>query len=152
MPVIARDLMTPDVVTVTPDLSIKAFAELLVSHRISGAPVLDAAGALVGVATESDLIFRDAAVHLPTVITLLDAYFVLGSPRKHDQELHKLLGQTVGEIMSTDLVTVGPEATLQEMATIMHERRRHLLPVVSDGKLIGVVGKADLVRGIAQEE
>lgn len=152
MSMIARDLMTKQVVTVPPELSIKGFAELLVARRISGAPVVDASGALVGVATESDLIFRDASVHLPTVLTLLDAFVVLESPRKLDHDLHKLLGRTVGEIMSTDLVTVGPEATLQELATIMHDRHRHLLPVLEDGKLIGVVGKADLVRGIAREE
>lgn len=148
----ARDIMTREVLTVTPDMGVREFAQFLLKHGISGAPVLDAAGVLAGMATEGDLIFRDAAMHIPTVITLLDAYVVLESPRKHDQELHKILGRKVEDIMTREVVTVSPETTLQEMATLMQERKRHLLPVLENGRLAGIVGKADLVRAIAQEE
>jgi CBS domain-containing protein len=148
----ARDIMTQDVLTVAPEMSVKEFAQFLLAHHISGAPVVAADGSLAGLATETDVIFRDAAMHLPTVITLLDAYFVLENPRKHDQELHKILGGKVEDIMTREVVTIAPEATLGQMATLMQERRRHLLPVLAAGRLVGVVGKADLVRAIAQEE
>jgi CBS domain-containing protein len=149
---LARDLMTRDVKTVTPELNIKAFAEFLLHHHISGAPVLGPEGRVIGLATENDLIVRDAAVHLPTMITILDAYFVLETPRRQEQELHKILGQTVEDIMNRDVISVSPETSLRELATIMHEHACHLLPVVENGRLVGVIGKADVVRGIAQEE
>jgi len=133
-------------------MGVKEFAQFLLEQHISGAPVLGPDGALVGIATEGDVIFRDTPLHMPTVLTLLDAYFVLENPRRHDQELHKILGSQVRDIMTAEVVTVSPDTTLQELAAIMHQRKRHLLPVLENGKLVGVVGKADLVRGIAQEE
>lgn len=148
----AQDIMTRKVLTVSPDLEVKAFAKFLVDHRISGAPVTGPDGSLLGIATESDIIFQDMPLHMPTVLTLLDAYFVLENPRRHDQELHKILGSRVRDIMTSEVLTVAPSATLEDLATIMHGRGRHLLPVVENGKLVGVVGKADLVRGIAREE
>jgi CBS domain-containing protein len=148
----ARDIMSSPALTVGPDLSVKEFAQFLLQHKISGAPVLDETGKLVGIATEGDLIFRDAAVHLPTVVTLFDAVIYLESPKKFEQEMHKIIGGKVRDLMSTDVITVKPDATLSEMATIMNDRHRHLLPVVENGMVVGVIGKADLVRGIAQEE
>jgi CBS domain-containing protein len=148
----ARDIMTRQVHSVTPEMSVRDFAHFLLDKHISGAPVLDPEGRMLGIATESDLIVRDAAMHLPTVVTLFDSVIYLESPRKFQQELHKIIGGNVSDIMSHEVVTIGPEATLREMATLMRERKRHLLPVLEEGKLVGIVGKADLVRAIAQEE
>jgi CBS-domain-containing membrane protein len=148
----AKDIMTQKVLTVTPQTSVKDLAKFLLTHKISGAPVVDAAGNVVGMVTESDLIFRDASVHLPTVVTIFDAVFYLESPKKYEQELLKIVGQSVADIMSKTVLSIAPETSMQDMATIMHDKGCHLLPVLENGALKGIVGKADLVRAIAKEE
>ncbi len=148
----AQDIMTREVLTISPETSVKAFAQFLLEHHISGAPVVAEDGSLLGIATESDLIFRDASVHLPTVVTIFDSIIYLESRHKYEHELKKIIGGKVSDIMSTEVVTISPGASMQEMATLMQEKKRHLLPVMEGGRLVGVVGKADLVRAVAQEE
>jgi CBS domain-containing protein len=148
----AKDIMTKEILSVKPETTVKEVAHFFLKHKISGAPVLDDQENLAGVVTEGDVIFRDANLHLPTVITLFDSVIYLESPNKYQHELQKIVGGKVADIMSRDVITIKPETDLQEMATIMHEKKRHLLPVVENGKVIGIIGKADLVRAIAQEE
>ncbi len=148
----ARDIMTSEVLTVTPETTVKALAQFLLKHKISGAPVVDQNGRLTGIATEGDLIFRNTAVHLPTVITIFDAVIYLESPHKYEPELQKIIGGKVEDIMTRDLITISPDTGLQEIATIMHEKKRHLLPVMDNDRMVGIVGKADMVRAIAKEE
>jgi CBS-domain-containing membrane protein len=148
----AKNIMTRKVLSVTPGTTVKELAQFLLKYRISGAPVVDVEGRLQGIVTEDDLIFRDSNVHLPTVITIFDSIIYLESPRKFEHELQKIVGQKVDDIMTRDVMTISPEATMQEMATIMRDRKRHLLPVLDEGQLVGIVGKSDLVQAIAQEE
>lgn len=149
---LAKDIMSTSILSVTPETSVKDLAKFFITHQVSGAPVLDKQERLIGIVTEGDVIFRDAAVHLPTVVTLFDSIIYLENPHKYEHELQKIIGGQVKDIMSQDLVTITPDTTLSEMATIMHEKKRHLLPVMDKDTLIGIVGKADLVRAIAQEE
>jgi len=142
--------MTKQVITVTPELSVKELAALLLKHRIGGVPVVDADQQLLGVVTESDLIDQSKNVHIPTVISILDSFLFLESPQKMDQEIKKMTGQTVRDICASELVTVTEETSLSDIATIMSEKKIHTLPVVSAGALVGVIGKADLIRAISQ--
>jgi CBS domain-containing protein len=148
----AKDIMTKRVLTVKPETTVKALAQFLLKHKISGVPVVDRSGKLAGIVTEGDLIFRDANVHLPTVVTVFDSVIYLENPRKYERELQKVIGGKVADIMSRDVLTIEPDLELSAIATIMHERKRHLLPVLKDGKLVGIVGKADVVRAISREE
>ena len=150
--IVAQDIMTKKVHTVRPKTTVKELAKFLLKHKISGAPVVDERGAVVGIVTEEDLIFRDASVHLPTVVTLFDAVIYLESSKKTERELLKIVGQRVSDIMTKKVVLISPSTPIQEMATLMHEKHYHVLPVVEQGKLKGIVGKADLVRAIALEE
>ncbi len=144
----AKDIMTRQVITVTPELSVQELATLLLTHKIGGAPVVDAAGKLLGVVTESDLIDQGKNVHIPTVVSILDAFLVLERPNRMDQEFKKMVGRTVGDICAKEMVTVTEETPVSDIATIMSERRMHTLPVVAAGELVGVIGKTDLIRSI----
>jgi len=146
----AKDIMTKDVITVPPDLSVKELAALLLSHRIGGAPVVDADQTLLGVVTESDLIDQSKNVHIPTVISILDSVLYLESPRKMDLEIKKMAGRTVRDICASELVTVTEDTPLSDIATIMSEKKVHTLPVLAAGVLVGVIGKTDLIRAISQ--
>ncbi len=146
----AQDIMSRDVITVNENSTVRELATLLLSRNISGAPVVDADGKVIGVVTESDLIFQNKKVHLPTAVAILDAFFFLERPEKMEKELKKIAGSKVGDICSHDLVSVGPETDLEELATLMAEKKIHTLPVLADGQLVGVIGKSDIIRTIAQ--
>jgi len=147
----AKDIMTKDVVTVKPDTSIEELSTLLVSNEISGAPVVDADGAIVGMVTENDLISRNKRLHIPTVVSFLDAVIYLESSKKFSDDVKRLTATKVGDICSKTVVTIAEDTTLTDIATIMSEKKVHLLPVVRSGKVIGIVGKRDVVKAVSQQ-
>jgi CBS domain-containing protein len=147
----AKDIMTKDVITVKPDTSIEELASLLVKHQISGAPVVDDAGNLYGIITENDLISQNQRLHIPTVVSFLDAAIYLESSKKFEQEVKRLTATRVGDICSRKVLTITEDASLVDIATIMSEKHAHLLPVVKDGKVAGIVGKRDLVKTVARQ-
>lgn len=147
----AKDIMTKNVVTVTPDTSIEDLAAILVKHEISGVPVLDDAGALYGIVTENDLISRNKRLHIPTVISFLDAAIYLESSKRFEQEVKRVAATKVAEICARKVVTISEDASMLDIATIMDEQKFHLLPVLSKGKLVGIVGKRDMVKAVAKQ-
>ena len=146
----AQDIMTREVITVKESATVRELAALLLTSNISGAPVVNEAGDMVGVVTESDLIFQNKKVHMPATFALLDAFVFLERPGKMEQELKKMAGAKVGDICSRDPVSVTPETELEELATLMAEKNIHTLPVMAEGRLVGVIGKSDIIRTIAQ--
>lgn len=147
----AKDIMTKDVLTVSLDTPVKKVAELLADYEISGAPVLDEHDRVIGIVTESDLIEQKKNLHLPTVVTLFEGVLFLERPQKIKREIEKMLGATVKDIYSKKVITINENATLEDIATIMSEKKVHLLPVLRGDDLVGVVGKVDVVRALAKE-
>lgn len=147
----AKDIMTSDVITVTPDLAVEKLAALLWKNNISGAPVVDAHGKVVGVVTESDLIDQNKKIHIPTMISFLDSVIMLESSEKIEKEIGKITGTTVQDICCREVVTVNEDTGIDEIATIMSEKHVHTLPVVRGGELVGVVGKNDIIKTLAQK-
>lgn len=145
----AEDIMTKDVIAVKPETTVEELARLLIKHKISGAPVVDADNQLVGVVTENDLIKKNARLHIPTIIRLFDAYILLDS-KKIEDEIKKMVATTVDEICNKDIVSLTEDSSLEEIATIMSEKNIHLLPVLRDGAVVGIVGKADVVRSMTK--
>jgi CBS domain-containing protein len=148
----AKDIMTKDVITVRPDTSIEALSSLLVKYEISGVPVVDDSGELYGIVTDNDLISRNKRLHIPTVVSFLDAAIYLESSKKFEQEVKRLTATRVGDICVRKVVTIGEDTTVVDIATIMSEKKVHLLPVVKAGKLAGIVGKRDMVKAVARQE
>lgn len=146
----AKDLMTRDVITVSPELPVKDLARLLVKHKISGAPVIDGEENLVGIVTEKDLIESNKSLHLPTVVRLFDAVIYLESEKQFKEDLKKMAASKVADIMVHQVVTIEEETTLREIATIMSEKDKDLLPVIRDDKVVGIVGKEDMVRAMIE--
>jgi len=142
------DIMTSPVFTLQPEQTIEAAVALLGERSISGAPVVDAEGRLVGLLDDTDLILSEARLHAPTTVEILGAYLTLpGEKRRFEHELRQALGQTVGEVMETEAYTVGPDAAVGDVATIIVDREVSRVPVVdADGRVVGVVTRGDLVR------
>ncbi|HLX58562.1 MAG TPA: CBS domain-containing protein [Ktedonobacteraceae bacterium] len=118
---IASDIMTHKVYTIHPEASVQETAQLLYDKRISGLPVLDAGGSIMGIITEADII------------------------SKVDRD-----GLCVADIMSREVITVNEEMLVNEIAALLTERRIKRVPVVCDGKLVGIVSRGDIVHAVAQ--
>jgi CBS domain-containing protein len=149
-----REVMASDVLTFAPGDNVMDAMRTMLVRDVDGAPVVDSDGSIVGLLSTSDLIVEEARVHLPTVITLLGAYIELPSSKKQfDRDVEKALGSTVGEVMSDPAPTLGPDDTVEQAATIMHEQGADRLPVVDDsGAIVGIVARGDIVRAIVNEQ
>jgi CBS-domain-containing membrane protein len=147
----AEDIMNKNVVTVTKDTSVDALGRLFIDKNISGAPVLDEENNIFGIVTENDLINQNKRIHIPTMIRLFDALIPLGGSGSVEEEIRKMSASKVSEICSKEVVTVSPDTSLQDIATIMSEKNIHLLPVVSSGTIVGIIGKIDIIKGIMGE-
>ncbi len=138
--------MTKDVITVSPATTVSELAMLLATNNIGGAPVLDSSGTLLGVVTENDLIDQKKKIHIPTVVTILDSVFYLENPDRMEKEMKKIAGSTVGDIYTKKPRTVDEETLIDEIATLMAEKNIHTLPVMRGDKLVGVIGKKDIIK------
>jgi len=144
-----KDIMTKEVVTVSPSTSVHELAELFVQKNISGAPVVDQEGKLLGLVREEGVIFQDKKVHLPTFLNISLGFLTLGIKR-FEEEIKKITATTVADIMEKDLITVSPQDNVEDVATTMIERDAYYCPVIEGQKLVGVVTKKDIVRSIAK--
>ncbi|MER3457442.1 MAG: hypothetical protein C4309_01150, partial [Chloroflexota bacterium] len=126
----ARDIMTTEVITVQPETPVNEVARLMIEHNISGLPVVDEEGSVIGVITELDLVVRNARLHLPTFIQILDAQIYLETPGRYRERLRHMLGTQAQDIMSSPAVTVSPDTELEDVADLMVRRRVNPLPVV----------------------
>lgn len=147
------DVMTRDPITATPETPLTDVIKILAERRISSLPVVDH-GKLVGVISETDLMWRESGVTPPPYIMLLDSVIYLENPARYEREIHKALGQTVREVMSDrHVATITPDKPLREAAQIMHEGTVNSLPVVdSTSQVIGILTRGDIVRAMAAEQ
>ncbi len=146
----AKDIMTKDVITVSPSTTIQELASILTDNKISGCPVVNERMEIVGIVTENDLINQQKRLHIPTIIRLFDAFIMLEGPGKIEKELKRMAATMVSEICTKDVITVSEETPIEEIATIMSEKKVHLIPVVEGRNIKGIIGKMDLIKGIAK--
>ena len=150
---LVRDVMTTEVVTLHPDESIEAATRKLLDRDVDGAPVVDGTGAVVGMLTTDDLIVQEKRLHYPTVISLFGAYLELpSSHRQFEAELRKAVGAKVEEVMTADPVVCTDDITVEQAATIMYDEGHSRLPVVRDGRLVGIVARGDVVRSLLLDQ
>jgi CBS domain-containing protein len=148
------DVMTRDPITVSRDTALTDVIKLLAEKRISGLPVVDEVGKLVGIISETDLMWRETGATMPPYIMFLDSVIYLENPAQYERELHKALGETVGEAMTDQhIVTIAADQPLRNAAQLMHDRSVHRLPVVDEGdRVIGILTRGDIIRSMAAEQ
>ena len=142
----ASDIMTTDVITVKKETPLAELAEILTKNHINGVPVVDDEGLLIGIICESDLIRRDKKLHIPTVVALFDAVFYLESSKKMEKEIQLISATTVEELFTRKVVTVDERTPIDEIATIMTQKKIYTIPVMDGERLVGIVGKNDVIR------
>jgi CBS domain-containing protein len=138
--------MSRRVVSVTPDTPVILAAKLMLDHKISGLPVVDRAGRLVGIVSEHDLLRQRDGNHQqrPHWLQLMTESAGLNGERTEFRE------RKVSEVMTPDPVTVSADSSLEEACRLIEERGIKRLPVVMNGKLVGIIARADLVRALAR--
>jgi len=142
----AKDIMEEKVISITPETDISRAVEILLNNHINGVPVVDGDGTLKGILCQSDLIFQQKTISLPPILTFLDGIIPLSSSKKLENEMKKVAAGTVAQAMVADPVTVAPDTPVSEIAALMVEKHFHTIPVVEDGKLLGIVGKEDVLK------
>jgi CBS domain-containing protein len=147
-----RDVMTADVATLRPEQAVPEAADVLAQMNIGAMPVVDADGRLVGVLRDDDLIVSEARVHVPTFINFLGLGVPFPGEMHHlEKELKKIAGATVGDVMDSDPPTISADASISDLATLMHDKSVTHVPVVdADRKVVGIVARGDVVRFIAR--
>ena len=147
-----RAVMTTEVVWFKDTDTVQTAYQEMVGHDIDGAPVLNENGHVVGMLSTGDLLVQETKLHYPTVVSLFGAYLELPSSHRHfEEDLRKAVGATVGDVMSTEVHSVGPDDNLERAATLMHENQVSRLPVIEDGRMVGIVSRGDVLRAVMGE-
>ena len=139
------EIMTRNVITATPSMPLEEAVRLMLSQRISGLPVLDSSGALVGIVTEGDLL-RRSETGTDRQLSWWHAV-LLGTQRLAEQYV-STHARRVDEVMSRTVVSVTPSTPLAEVVALMEARGIKRVPVLEDGRLVGIVSRADLLRAL----
>lgn len=146
---LARDVMVKKVITINKNASVAELTELIIKNKISGVPVVDDCGKLVGIATEEDLIVRDADLNFPRYFKLLDSIIYLESLNKFKRNLRKYLGTKVEDVMTSKVKIVKEDAPVNVVANIMIRNNVNRVPVLdNDGNLVGIITRADIVKSM----
>jgi CBS domain-containing protein len=148
----ARDIMTTEVITVSPDMAIDEVAKILLNHHVNGVPVVDSNGRVIGLICQSDLIIQQKAFPVPSVFNLLGGLVPLRRTEDFDREVRKMAAVKAVDAMTNNPVAVSPETSIMDIANLMVKKQFHTLPVVEGGKLVGIIGKEDVLRTILPSE
>ena len=147
--------MSPDPVTVTRDTGVEELARLLGGQDLPGVPVVDDSGHVVGMVTEADLVMTDddgEDLHIPHYIELMGGLIPLEPLRHFEERLRKAAAATVGDMMTAPAVTVDADDPIRKAARLIAESGHNRLPVEEDGRLVGIVTRADVLRALATAE
>ena len=138
--------MTTAVITIGPEADITEAVKLLLEKGVNGLPVIDEAGLLVGILCQSDLVRMQKSLPIPSLFTLLDGFVPLSSSALLEAEVKRIAASKVADAMSTKVVTIAPDMTIDEIAALMVDKKFHTLPVTDKGRLLGIVGKKDVIK------
>ena len=148
----AKEIMSSQVFTVKLDTPISEVAHIFHEQKISGTPVVDDDNHLIGIITESDLIDQNKKLHIPTVVAIFDAVIYLESLRNFEKELKKMTGSKVSDVYTSKVTSVDIDTPINEIASIMADKHFHTLPVLDKEKIVGIVGKDDIVKTMASTQ
>jgi CBS domain-containing protein len=148
----AEDIMETNVICVSLDTEIPKAVKILLKNHINGVPVMNDQEELVGILCQSDLIFQQKEMPIPPIFTILDSIIPLSSSKKLEETLQKISAATVAQAMIKNPVTVAADTPVSEIASLMVEKHFHTIPVVDGKKLLGIIGKEDVLKTLISKE
>lgn len=148
---LAKEIMTTDVITVSPDERVDVVTKLLIDNKISGIPVVDQENHILGIVTEKDLLIKAGELKVPFYITLFDSIIFMENPMRFNSNLKKYTASKVKDAMTTKVVVVDENTPVQEIAEMMQGKGVNRLPVVRNNKLIGIVTRNDVLKALVKK-
>ncbi|MFH2060114.1 MAG: CBS domain-containing protein [Pseudomonadota bacterium] len=142
----AKDIMETNIISVTPQTKIAKAVKILLENHINGVPVINDQEEIVGILCQSDLIFQQKEIPFPPIFTILDSFIPLSSSQKMEDEFKKISAATVEQAMVKNPVTVNADTPISEIASLMVEKHFHTIPVVQKNRVIGIIGKEDILK------
>ncbi len=145
----AREIMNKEIIKVSREENVKVLVDLLLEKKISGVPVVDEENRVVGIVSESDLIYPEKSLHIPAFVRILDGIIFLESLKDFEKELKKMVAYKVEDVMVKDVITVKEDTDTEEIVNILLKKRINRVPVVDeDNKLIGMITRSDILKNI----
>ncbi|MGI6434484.1 MAG: CBS domain-containing protein [Syntrophomonadaceae bacterium] len=149
---LARDIMTREVYTARPNDRVEKITHLMLDHKISGIPVVDADEHVIGIITEKDLMIRAKELRLPFYVTLFDSIIFLENPIRFNNEVKKYTATKVEDAMTTRVVTVEEDTPVSEVVETMQNKRINRVPVVRHKKLVGIITRNDILKAVVKSD
>lgn len=150
---LAKDIMTTEVITVSPEATLQEAAELMTSHNISGLPVVDGNLVLIGIISESDIIEDRALFSGLDHWINIESFLKRNLEKEHDAHEapdQEFLSETVRDYMSTRLITAGPNSAVGEIGRLLVRNKINRIPIVKDRKIVGIITRGDILKAISQ--
>ena len=142
----AQDIMTTPALTISPEADVTEAVKILLEKDINGLPVMDDSGQLVGIICRSDMIRMQKSLPVPSLFTLLDGFVPLSSAAQMEAEVKRIAASKVSDAMTAKVVSIAPDTGVDDIAALIVDKKFHTLPVMDQGRLLGVVGKSDVLR------
>lgn len=148
---LAKDVMTKEVIVVSPEDNVNLVMQMLVDNRISGVPVVDSENHLVGVVTEKDLMIKAKELKVPFYLTVFDSVIYLENPNKFKEEMKKYTANRVKDVMTTKVITAEEDTSVSDIVELLTEHNINRVPVVRHGKVIGIVTRNDVLKALVRK-
>lgn len=146
---IAREIMNKDVILLQEDTTIEEVAEILTKNKISGAPVVNKEGKMVGLVTEGDLLQRETNPRAPGYLNILGAFIYINGLERFREDLKKIAATKTSEIMTTNVISVDSGTKVEKVAALLMEHNIKRVPVIEGDRIIGIISRADIIRAMA---
>lgn len=149
---LAKDIMTKDVISVRPEEKVENAAKILLDNKISGIPVVDEHNHVIGIITEKDLMVKASELKVPFYLTLFDSIIFLENPIRFNNDLKKYTASDVKEAMTEKVYSVEEDTPVSEVVAMMQKRRINRVPVLRHGKLIGIISRNDILKAMVERD
>lgn len=147
---LAREIMSREVISISPEEKVDEAARILVENKISGLPVVDANNHVVGIITEKDLIIRASELKVPFYVTLFDSIIFLENPIRFNNDVKKYIATQVKDAMTRKVFVVEEDTPVSEIVEIMQKRAINRVPVVRNDKLVGIITRNDILKSLVK--
>ncbi len=147
---LAREIMSREVISISPEEKVDEAARILVENKISGLPVVDANNHVVGIITEKDLIIRASELKVPFYVTLFDSIIFLENPIRFNNDVKKYIATQVKDAMTRKVFVVEEDTPIGEIVEIMQKRAINRVPVVRNDKLVGIITRNDILKSLVK--
>ncbi|EHL06043.1 CBS domain protein [Desulfitobacterium hafniense DP7] len=146
-----QDIMQTNVITISPNTEIREIAKLLCDHHISGVPVIDLFGNLIGIVSEGDLLHKETHPRVPEAVGFLGALIYYRGVKQYESDLKKLVALKASEIMTHEVITLDKDASIEEAASLMINHNVKRLPIMENGKMVGIITRKDVIKVLIEE-